>query len=169
MNIVSGLQQSMAAGDRVFELMDTPSEESGEELFTFDEGRIEFKDVSFEYTAGVPVLETLEFHGRTWTDSCFCRSYWFREIFHYELTVSLLRPNEWCYLHRWKTHVTLTDVVFEARWESFFKIRTSLQEQLLLMLDSIMNRFSLRRFKRRSLKVGGGHLLTKSEKDWTMK
>ena len=61
MNIVSGLQQSMAAGDRVFELMDTPSEESGEELFTFDEGRIEFKDVSFEYTAGVPVLKQLNF------------------------------------------------------------------------------------------------------------
>ena len=41
--------------------MDTPSEESGEELFTFDEGRIEFKDVSFEYTPGVPVLKHLNF------------------------------------------------------------------------------------------------------------
>ena len=61
MNVVSGFQQSMAAGDRVFELMDTPSEESGEELFTFDEGCIEFKDVSFEYTAGVPVLKHLNF------------------------------------------------------------------------------------------------------------
>lgn len=61
MNIVSGLQQSMAAGDRVFELMDTPSEESGEELFTFDGGRIEFKDVNFEYTPGVPVLKHLNF------------------------------------------------------------------------------------------------------------
>ena len=61
MNVVSGFQQSMAAGDRVFELMDTPSEESGEELFTFDEGRIEFKDVSFEYTPGVPVLKHLNF------------------------------------------------------------------------------------------------------------
>ena len=61
MNVVSGFQQSMAAGDRVFELMDTPSEDSGEELFTFDEGRIKFKDVSFEYTAGVPVLKHLNF------------------------------------------------------------------------------------------------------------
>ena len=61
MNVVSGFQQSMAAGDRVFELMDTPSEESGEELFTFDEGRIEFKDVSFAYTPGVPVLKHLNF------------------------------------------------------------------------------------------------------------
>ena len=51
MNVVSGFQQSMAAGDRVFELMDTPSEDSGEELFTFSKGRIEFKDVNFEYTA----------------------------------------------------------------------------------------------------------------------
>ncbi len=49
-------------GDRcVFELMDTPSEESGEESL-FDEGRIEFKDVSFEYTPGVPGVG-LEFHG----------------------------------------------------------------------------------------------------------
>ena len=61
MNVVSGFQQSMAAGDRVFELMDTPSEESGEELFTFDEGRIEFKDVSFAYTPDVPVLKHLNF------------------------------------------------------------------------------------------------------------
>lgn len=61
MNVVSGFQQSMAAGDRVFELMDTPSEDSGEELFTFDEGRIEFKDVSFAYTPGVPVLKHLNF------------------------------------------------------------------------------------------------------------
>ncbi len=38
--------------------------ESGEELFTFDEGRIEFKDVGFEYTPGVLMLKR-EFHGRT--------------------------------------------------------------------------------------------------------
>ncbi len=37
----------MAAGDRVFELMDTPSEESGEELFTFDRRTYQFRDVSF--------------------------------------------------------------------------------------------------------------------------
>ncbi len=93
---MSGLASTpMAAGDRVFELMDTPSEESGEELI-IRRHRIEFKDVSFEHTPGVLVLKHFEFHGRAWADGGLCRSYRFRKISLMNLLFRFcLGPNEW--------------------------------------------------------------------------
>ena len=50
------------AGDRVFELNGyTESRNREKSSSRFDEGCIEFKDVSFEYTPGVPVLKHLNF------------------------------------------------------------------------------------------------------------
>ena len=167
MNVVSGFQQSMAAGDRVFELMDTPSEESGEELFTFDEGRIEFKDVSFEYTPGVPVLKHLNFTVEPGQTVAFVGHTGSGKSSIMNLLFRFYDPTSGAILIDGKTRVTLIDVVCEVRWESCYKIRIYLQGRLLQMSGSIMNRFNQRRLKRRLLKWAEDIYSQRVIRDWT--
>jgi subfamily B ATP-binding cassette protein MsbA len=63
-NAISGIQRGIASGDRILELVDTQSEIEDKtdmvELKKFD-GEIEFRNVSFEYEVGVPVLHDVSF------------------------------------------------------------------------------------------------------------
>ena len=58
----SGLQRAMAAGDRIFELLDTPidliDKNNALDLPPI-EGRVEYKDVSFHYYSGQPVIRNV--------------------------------------------------------------------------------------------------------------
>lgn len=59
--LVSFLQQALAAGTRVFELLDSPVEEDSDLLLKVPEGVVEFRDVTFAYKEGHPVLHHLSF------------------------------------------------------------------------------------------------------------
>ncbi len=110
--------------------------ESGEESH-FDEGRIEFKDVSFEYTPGVPVKEALNFTVEPGQPVAFVSTR-VQKIFHYEFALSDLWPNEWWDLDWWQKHAWWRSV----RSKSCYKIRIYLQWRLLQCRGLIMNRFN---------------------------
>ncbi len=63
-NAISGIQRGIASGDRILELIDTKSKledsKSALELFDF-KNQIEFRNVSFEYETGLPVLQNVSF------------------------------------------------------------------------------------------------------------
>lgn len=57
-------QQTLAAGERVFEILDTKSElieKSDGVVLTDVQGQVEFRDVHFEYNPGEPVLDGVSF------------------------------------------------------------------------------------------------------------
>ena len=56
------LQSARAAADRVFEILDEPAEVDIREREPFNPvGRIEYRDVSFSYAEGQPVLRDVTF------------------------------------------------------------------------------------------------------------
>ena len=59
--IFAGLQHAFAAGGRVIELMETPIEKSGDADFVMEDGKVEFKNVSFSYDGKTPVLKNISF------------------------------------------------------------------------------------------------------------
>lgn len=61
MQVVSGIQQSLAAGTRVFELLDEPSEYSKDQEFTMEEGNVVFEHVYFGYKEDQLVLHDISF------------------------------------------------------------------------------------------------------------
>ncbi|MEX1994623.1 MAG: lipid A export permease/ATP-binding protein MsbA [Steroidobacteraceae bacterium] len=63
-NVVSPLQQGVAAGESVFEILDTPAEDAGGDLrISRARGELEFRDVGFTYEAEKgEVLRDIRFH-----------------------------------------------------------------------------------------------------------
>ena len=59
--IFTGLQHAFAAGGRVIELMETPIEKSGAADFVMEDGKVEFKNISFSYDGKTPVLKNISF------------------------------------------------------------------------------------------------------------
>ena len=59
--IFTGLQHAFAAGGRVIELMEIPIEKSGDADFVMEDGKVEFKNVSFSYDGKTPVLKNISF------------------------------------------------------------------------------------------------------------
>lgn len=55
------VQQAIAAGDRVFNLLDTHSEEETPETLAFAEGQVSFEHVTFGYKAETPILKDIHF------------------------------------------------------------------------------------------------------------
>lgn len=55
------LQQALAAGIRVFELMDTPVEKDSDKVLEVIHGNVEFKDITFAYKEGTDVLHNVNF------------------------------------------------------------------------------------------------------------
>ncbi len=63
-NAISGIQRGIASGDRILELVDAKSgiEDSKNALILSEfKSQVEFKNVSFEYESGVPVLRDVSF------------------------------------------------------------------------------------------------------------
>jgi ATP-binding cassette, subfamily B, bacterial len=59
------VQAGRAAGERVFEILDSEGEpEGGEEIVDTVRGEIEFRDVSFSYSGELPTLSDISFHAR---------------------------------------------------------------------------------------------------------
>lgn len=61
MNVVSNFQQAIAAGTRVKEMMDMPSEPNGTAQFEMAAGSVSFEDVSFAYDGEHLVLHDVSF------------------------------------------------------------------------------------------------------------
>jgi len=60
------MQEGRAAGERVFEILDSPGEPSGGQTFAGPvRGAIEFRHVSFSYTGERPALTDISFHARS--------------------------------------------------------------------------------------------------------
>ena len=59
--ILSNFQHSVAAGSRVFELMDEPALEEVDREFMMQEAKVEFKDVNFAYKDDIYVLHDINF------------------------------------------------------------------------------------------------------------
>ncbi len=59
--ILSSFQQSVAAGSRVFELMDEPALEEVEREFMMQEAKVVFKNVNFAYKDDIYVLHDINF------------------------------------------------------------------------------------------------------------
>lgn len=55
------LQQALAAGIRVFELMDTPVEKDSDKVLEVTHGNVEFRDITFAYKEGTNVLHDVNF------------------------------------------------------------------------------------------------------------
>lgn len=55
------VQQAIAAGERVFKLLDTSTEEEAEGILEIAEGKVEFNQVSFGYTDETKVLKNIHF------------------------------------------------------------------------------------------------------------
>lgn len=55
------VQQAIAAGDRVFEMMDYDAEENAENEMKVTEGRVEFEQVGFGYTEEKQILKDINF------------------------------------------------------------------------------------------------------------
>ena len=55
------VQQAIAAGDRVFTLLDTSSEEEAAETLAIQEGQVSFEHVTFGYNAETPILKNIHF------------------------------------------------------------------------------------------------------------
>ena len=65
------VQAARAAADRVFEILDEPAEVDFRESEPFNPtGRIEYRDVSFSYVDGQPVLRRCNVRSRTRTNDC---------------------------------------------------------------------------------------------------
>ncbi|MHC5268232.1 ABC transporter ATP-binding protein [Enterococcus sp. LJL98] len=62
--IMPTLQQSLAAGERVFELLDEANEIDSDLPLHFLKGEIQFEHVTFGYEATAPVLKEIHFHVR---------------------------------------------------------------------------------------------------------
>ncbi len=62
----NALMQGIAGAERVFEMIDTPSEYAGDSEKNVDafEGHITFENVEFAYEAGVPVLRDISFDAK---------------------------------------------------------------------------------------------------------
>ncbi|HSW09747.1 MAG TPA: ABC transporter ATP-binding protein [Bacillota bacterium] len=64
--VIAGVQSSMAAADRLFELLDADKESVGEgnDRLPLKQGEpaIEFRHVSFQYEPGIPVLHDISLH-----------------------------------------------------------------------------------------------------------
>ena len=63
-NIFNTLQSAVAGAERVFDTMDEKEErmdEEGAEALADMRGEVKFKNVSFEYKTGVPVLKDISF------------------------------------------------------------------------------------------------------------
>jgi len=59
------MQEGRAAGERVFEILDSPGEPKGGQTFAGTvSGEIEFRYVSFSYTGELPALTDISFHAR---------------------------------------------------------------------------------------------------------
>ncbi len=61
-NIVAELQSAASAAERVFNLLEQPSEPEDKEdaiVLTNPKGEVEFKDVEFSYIPGVPIIKNL--------------------------------------------------------------------------------------------------------------
>jgi len=58
---IAFVQQAIAAGDRVFELMDMKAEANPEETLEVTEGRVAFSNVHFSYTEDKEVLTDIDF------------------------------------------------------------------------------------------------------------
>lgn len=58
---IAFVQQAIAAGDRVFELMDMEKEDNPEEALTVSKGRVSFEHVNFGYTKDKHVLKNIDF------------------------------------------------------------------------------------------------------------
>lgn len=61
MRLMTMVQQSIVAAERVFGIIDEPAEADSDQIMTIDQGRVEFDQVSFAYKAGQPVLKDLNF------------------------------------------------------------------------------------------------------------
>jgi len=60
------VQAGRAAGERVFEILDSEGEpEGGETIVDTVRGEIEFRDVSFSYSGELPTLSYISFHARS--------------------------------------------------------------------------------------------------------
>jgi ATP-binding cassette, subfamily B, multidrug efflux pump len=61
------IQAAIAGAERVFEVMDTPTEYESDEQersWTAARGEVDFKDVTFSYKEGVPVLKSVSLHAK---------------------------------------------------------------------------------------------------------
>ena len=59
------VQAGRAAGERVFEILDSAREPEGGETFAGTvRGEIEFRHVSFSYSSELPTLTDISFHAR---------------------------------------------------------------------------------------------------------
>lgn len=56
MQQLSLLQQAISAGERLFEMMDTPPEQYGSDITPIPDGAIALRDISFSYDGETPVL-----------------------------------------------------------------------------------------------------------------
>ena len=60
------MQEGRAAGERVFEILDSPGEPKGGQTFAGTvRGEIEFRHVSFSYNGELPALTDISFHARS--------------------------------------------------------------------------------------------------------
>lgn len=65
-NLVNSLQLALAGAERIFEVMDAPKEtdlKDAKEL-TLLNGQVDFKDVTFSYVKGTPVLKSANFEAK---------------------------------------------------------------------------------------------------------
>ncbi len=63
-NIFNTLQTAVAGAERIFELLDHPGEKEDikeAQVLKYSRGKLEFKEVSFSYRPGVPVLKKVSF------------------------------------------------------------------------------------------------------------
>ena len=59
--LMSTLQQALAGGKRVFDLLDEPVETDSSDMIAFDQGRVVFDHVSFGYDPAKPILKDIHF------------------------------------------------------------------------------------------------------------
>ncbi|VFP84464.1 Multidrug resistance-like ATP-binding protein MdlB [Candidatus Erwinia haradaeae] len=53
------LQQAVVAGERIFELMDSPRQPYGDDIQPLKSGKIDIRNVTFSYQSGFPVLKNI--------------------------------------------------------------------------------------------------------------
>lgn len=59
--LMSFVQQAIASGSRVFELLDTPVEEDPQAKIVMEKGQVVFDQVNFAYVEGYPILKNITF------------------------------------------------------------------------------------------------------------
>lgn len=62
--MLPGLQRSVTTGKRLLELLDAPLEADTNKLLTVTEGEVEFRNVSFGYMEGTPVLKGINLYAK---------------------------------------------------------------------------------------------------------